>query len=38
MIDAMFDMPSSDEKSLCITLEYAREKIEKTEKKQLNIA
>jgi ATP-dependent Clp protease ATP-binding subunit ClpX len=38
MIDAMFDMPSSDEKSLCITLKYAREKIEKTEKKQLNIA
>jgi ATP-dependent Clp protease ATP-binding subunit ClpX len=38
MIDAMFDMPSSDKKVLRVTLKYAKEKIEKAEKKQLNIA
>ena len=30
MMDAMFDMPSSDEKSLVITREYAEEKLAKT--------
>ena len=29
-MDAMFDMPSSDEKSLVITREYAEEKLAKT--------
>ena len=35
MIDAMFELPSSNEKELCITLDYAQSKIEKSRIKQL---
>jgi ATP-dependent Clp protease ATP-binding subunit ClpX len=35
MIDAMFELPSSNEKELRITLDYAQSKIEKSKTKQL---
>ena len=35
MIDAMFELPSTNEKELRITLDYARSKIEKSKTKQL---
>ena len=38
MIDAMFYLPSSEEKKLHITLDYAREKVEKSKTKRLNVA
>ena len=38
MIDAMFYLPSSDEKKLHITLDYAQEKVEKSKTKRLNVA
>ena len=38
MIDAMFHFPSTGEKILNITLEYARKKVEKSEAKQQSVA
>jgi ATP-dependent Clp protease ATP-binding subunit ClpX len=38
MIDAMFDMPSQDDKEVNINLKYAREKIEKIDHKRLRAA
>jgi ATP-dependent Clp protease ATP-binding subunit ClpX len=38
MIDVMFDMPSSDEKEINITLEYAKEKMGKTNIQRLKAA
>jgi ATP-dependent Clp protease ATP-binding subunit ClpX len=38
MTDAMFSMPSSDKKTLHVTMKYAREKIEKSNVKRLQIA
>ncbi len=38
MIDAMFEMPSGDEKEIHVDLEYAREKFEKTDIKRLRAA
>jgi len=38
MIDAMFDMPSGDEKEIHVDLEYAKEKFEKTDIKRLRAA
>ncbi len=38
MIDAMFDMPSQDEKAIHVDLEYAKEKFEKTDIKRLKAA
>jgi len=38
MIDAMFHFPSTGEKILNITLEYARERVEKSENKQQSVA
>lgn len=38
MLDAMFDMPSEDEKELSITLEYAMEKFQKVDFKKLQAA
>ena len=38
MIDAMFQMPSSKKKKLSIDIDYAREKVEKTETKRLSVA
>jgi len=38
MIDAMFDTPSQDEKEVNITVQYAREKIEKIDHKRLRAA
>ena len=38
MIDAMFYLPSTEEKKLHITLDYAREKVEKSKTKRLNVA
>ncbi len=38
MIDAMFHMPSTGEKTLHIDLNYAQEKVEKSESKRLNVA
>ncbi len=38
MVDAMFDSPSSNIKSLEISLEYAREKMNKTNAKKLRVA
>ena len=38
MIDAMFHFPSTGEKNLNITLEYARERVEKSENKQQSVA
>jgi ATP-dependent Clp protease ATP-binding subunit ClpX len=38
MIDAMFDMPSTDDKEIHIDLEYAKEKFEKTDVKRLRAA
>ena len=38
MIDAMFQMPSSKEKTLRINLDYARERVEKSKTKRLNVA
>jgi ATP-dependent Clp protease ATP-binding subunit ClpX len=35
MIDAMFELPSSNEKKLHITLDYAQSKVEKTQAKRL---
>lgn len=35
MIDAMFELPSSNEKELCITLDYARSKVEKSRTKHI---
>ena len=35
MIDAMFELPSSNEKELCVTLDYAQSKVEKSRTKQL---
>jgi len=38
MIDAMFDMPSRDDKEIHVDLEYAKEKFEKTDIKRLRAA
>jgi len=39
MIDAMFDFPSKkDVKRLLVTLDYAREKFEKSDLKKLKVA
>ena len=38
MIDAMFHFPSTGEKKLNINLEYARERVEKSEAKRLSVA
>ncbi|MDR0230756.1 MAG: ATP-dependent Clp protease ATP-binding subunit ClpX [Dysgonamonadaceae bacterium] len=38
MIDAMFHFPSTGERKLNITLEYARERVEKSEAKQRSVA
>jgi len=38
MIDAMFHFPSTGERELNITLEYARERVEKSEAKQRSVA
>jgi len=38
MADAMFELPSSDEKSFKLTLEYAQKKISKTNVKKLRVA
>jgi ATP-dependent Clp protease ATP-binding subunit ClpX len=38
MADAMFELPSSNEKSFKLTLEYARKKISKTNMKKLRVA
>ena len=38
MMDAMFELPSSDEKSVSINAEYAASKLEKTNMKHLRIA
>ncbi|MDR1368882.1 MAG: ATP-dependent Clp protease ATP-binding subunit ClpX, partial [Dysgonamonadaceae bacterium] len=38
MIDAMFHLPSTAEKGLHITLDYAKEKVEKSKTKRLNVA
>jgi len=38
MIDAMYHFPSTGEKVLNITLEYARERVEKSETKRQNVA
>ena len=38
MMDAMYSMPSSEEKSLQVTLEYAKEKFEKSDVNRLQIA
>jgi len=38
MIDAMFDMPSGDDKEIHVDLEYAKEKFEKTDIKRLRAA
>jgi ATP-dependent Clp protease ATP-binding subunit ClpX len=39
MIDAMFDFPSKkDVKQLTVTVEYAREKFEKSDLKKLKVA
>ncbi len=38
MIDAMFHYPSTEEKKLHITLEYAQERVEKSKTKRLSVA
>lgn len=38
MMDAMYTMPSGDEKKLHVTLEYAREKFEKSDVNRLQVA
>jgi ATP-dependent Clp protease ATP-binding subunit ClpX len=38
MIDAMFRIPSTGERALHITLDYAREKVEKSEIKRRSVA
>lgn len=38
MIDAMFDMPSGRKKTVLITLDYAREKLEKSDMSKLHVA
>ena len=38
MIDAMFHFPTTGEKALNVDLEYARERVEKSEAKRLNVA
>ena len=38
MMDAMYSMPSSEEKSLQVTLGYAKEKFEKSDVNRLQIA
>ena len=38
MIDAMFHFPSTGEKILHVDLEYARQRVEKSENKRLNVA
>ncbi len=38
MIDAMFELPSNDEKSFKLTLDYAKKKISKTNMKKLRVA
>jgi hypothetical protein len=38
MIDAMYDLPSSDKKSLQITRHYVEEKLHRFSAQQLNVA
>jgi hypothetical protein len=38
MIDAMFDLPSGNEKEMVITLDYAQKKMEKANIKRLKAA
>jgi len=38
MMDAMYSMPSSQERTLRVTLEYAKEKFEKSDVNRLQIA
>jgi ATP-dependent Clp protease ATP-binding subunit ClpX len=38
MIDVMFEMPSSEEKELHITLEYVKNKLQKTDIEKLKAA
>lgn len=38
MIDAMFELPSNNEKSFRLTLDYAKKKISKTDMKKLRVA
>lgn len=38
MMDAMYTMPSANEKSLHITVEYAKEKFEKSDVNRLQVA
>jgi len=38
MVDAMFEMPSKNQKSFEITIEYAKSKLEKSKMKKLEMA
>jgi len=38
MMDAMYQMPSGNERTLSVTLDYAREKFERTDINRLQIA
>jgi ATP-dependent Clp protease ATP-binding subunit ClpX len=38
MIDAMFELPTGDQKEMVVTLEYAQNKIEKSNLKRLKAA